>query len=95
MPSKVQGFPILLAGRKIKADYASPAPPVDAICMMEGKRIVDLTELVRMKLNSNRRKDQTHLLDMLQVGLIDATWPSRFEPPLADRLQTLIDDPNG
>ncbi len=90
-----QGIHILLAGRKVKADHASPAPPIEATRLMEGKRIVDLTELVRMKLNSNRRKDQTHLLDMLQVGLIDATWLARFEPLLANRLQTLIDDPDG
>ena len=29
------------------------------------------------------------------VGLIDATWPARFPPPLGDRLQELLDDPNG
>jgi hypothetical protein len=48
-----------------------------------------------MKLNSFRRKDQTHLMDMLEIGLIDSTWPSRFSPLLAARLQELIDDPNG
>ena len=50
---------------------------------------------VRMKLTSNRRKDQAHLLDMLGVGLIDATWPARYPPELAARLQHLIDTPDG
>lgn len=42
---------------------------------------------MRMKLTSYRRKDQVHLLDLLGVGLIDATWPARLPTPLADRLQ--------
>ena len=46
-----------------------------------------------MKLISFRRKDQVHLLDMLGVGLIDASGPARFRPELAARLQELIDNP--
>ncbi len=50
---------------------------------------------VRMKLTSNRDKDRMHLRDMLGVGLIDATWPARYPPELAARLQHLIDTPDG
>ena len=90
-----QGIHILLAGRKVKQDHISPTPEVSQFIDFEGKRIVELVALIRMKLNSNRRKDQTHLLDMIHVGLIDASWPARFEPVLAERLQALIDDPDG
>ena len=31
-----------------------------------------------MKLTSFRRKDQMHLLDLIEVGLIDADWRQRF-----------------
>ncbi len=48
-----------------------------------------------MKLTSFRRKDQVHLLDMIGVGLIDAAWPARFSAPLAERLQELLDNPEG
>jgi hypothetical protein len=37
----------------------------------------------------------SHLREMINVGLIDATWPARLPPPLADRLQQLLDNPNG
>jgi len=47
-----------------------------------------------MKLTSFRRKDQVHVLDMLDVGLIDATWCARFPPELAARLQELVDNPD-
>ncbi len=90
-----QAVHILLAERKVKADHASPTPSVDQVIVIDGKRIVELVELVRMKLNSNRRKDQTHVLDMIGVGLIDHAWPSRFESPLDQRLLDLLDDPDG
>jgi hypothetical protein len=57
--------------------------------------VVALLALVRMKLLAWRDKDRTHLRDMIQVGLLDATWPARLPPPLADRLQQLLDNPNG
>ena len=58
-------------------------------------RMLSLESLVRMKLSSYRRKDQVHLLDMLGIGLIDATCPSRYPPELAARLQHLINTPDG
>jgi hypothetical protein len=90
-----QGVHILLAGQKVKESYTSPAPSVEQALNVDGKRILDLTELVRMKLNSYRDKDRTHLRDLIGVGLIDAGWPSRFESPLNRRLQSLLDDPDG
>lgn len=90
-----QGIRILFAGQKVKESYVSAAPRVEQSISIEGKQIVDPTELVRMKLNSFRDKDRTHLRDMIGVGLIDPTWPARLESPLDERLQTLIDDPDG
>ena len=90
-----QGIHVLLAGRKVRESYATPAPDTDEVMLINGKRIVNLSELVGMKLNSYRRKDQTHLLDLIGVGLISKSWPGRFPPPLAERLQALLDDPEG
>jgi hypothetical protein len=42
-----------------------------------------------------RRKDQVHLLEMISAGLIDSSWPAKYEPELAERLQHLIDTPEG
>lgn len=90
-----QGLHILLAGSKVKPHYASPTPKVEQAVEINQKSIVELEALVEMKLNSYRRKDQMHLLDLIQIGLIDATWPNRFPPPLDRRLQALLDDPEG
>jgi len=90
-----QGLHILRAGMKVKASYATATPDVSSALMIEGKRIIGLTELVGMKLNSYRDKDRTHLRDMIGVGLIDASWPRRFESSLGERLQQVLDDPEG
>ena len=89
-----QGIHIVIAGQKVRDDYVNPAPGINDTQVMNGRRTLVLEELVRMKLNSFRRKDQTHLVDLIQLGLINSTWPPRFEPMLAQRLQHLLDDPN-
>ena len=90
-----QGIHVLLAERKVRKEYATATPRIDQAVDIEGRSIVELTALVEMKLNSFRDKDRTHLRDMIQIGLIDSTWPVRFAKNLGDRLQELLDDPEG
>lgn len=89
------GVHILYAGEKVKPEDQHASPDLDESERAAEFQVTTLQALVRMKLVSYRRKDQVHLLDMIGVGLIDATWPARFPPPLGDRLQELLDDPNG
>lgn len=86
---------VVFAGEKFAADYLALAPDVTEADHSGPFQIVDLEPLVRMKLTSYRRKDQVQLLDMIGVGLVDETWPSRFPTELAARLQTLLDDQDG
>jgi hypothetical protein len=90
-----QGLRILIAQRKVRPEYASPTPSVEQSVEIRHKQIVKLEALVEMKLNSYRDKDKTHLRDMIQIGLIDTGWTSRFPAPLAQRLQAILDDPDG
>ena len=86
---------VLLAKQKVRKQYDSAAPDVTDSERGEEFQIISLSCLVEMKLNSFRDKDRTHLRDMLDIGLIDSTWTSKFPSTLAARLQELIDDPNG
>jgi hypothetical protein len=79
----------------VRPDDFEPNPDLDPSQRADNFRTLTLERLVRMKLNSYRRKDQVHLLDMISVGLIDATWPARFPHELGQRLQSLLDDPDG
>ena len=86
---------IVFAGEKIRPDYACETPDVLESDESTSFRIVDLEALVRMKLTSFRPKDQMHLIDLIDVGLIDADWPGKFTGDLAERLQHLLDNPEG
>jgi len=86
---------LLFAGEKVRATHPLPTADVTESVPADDYAIVTLEALVRMKLNSFRRKDQTHLLDMLSLGLLDASWLPRLVPEHAARLQQLIDDPDG
>jgi hypothetical protein len=42
-----------------------------------------------------RHKDRTHLCDLIEVGLLDATWVPHLPSESAVRLQKLLDTPEG
>lgn len=84
---------VIFSGEKVRANSLAPVPDVTESGKPEDFRLIVLEALVRMKLTSFRDKDKTHLRDMLEVGLIDASWPSRFPADLSARLQLLIDTP--
>jgi len=86
---------ILFAGEKVKPHDLGPTPEITEREPADDYDILKLESLVQMKLTAYRRKDQVHLLDMISVQLIDETWPSRFQPELAARLQQLLNDPDG
>lgn len=85
---------VVFAGEKVRPDYLEPAPDVSKAERADNFNVLALEALVRMKLTSFRRKDQVHLLDLLDVGLIDASWCKRLPERLSDRLQELIDNPD-
>jgi len=86
---------VIFSGEKVRPEYVAPVPDVAESVSFKSYRVLSLEAVVRMKLTSNRDKDRMHLRDMLGVGLIDATWPARYPPELAARLQHLIDTPDG
>jgi hypothetical protein len=86
---------VVFAGEKVRKDYLTAAPDVDAIKVTETSRVLELEPLVRMKLTSFRDKDRMHLRDLIDVELINESWPGRFPAELAERLQSLLDNPEG
>ena len=86
---------LIFSGEKVRPEYLAAVPDVAESVSFTSYRVLALEAVVRMKLTSYRRKDQVHLLDMLDVGLIDAAWPARYPAELAARLQHLIDTPDG
>jgi hypothetical protein len=89
------GIHLLYAGEKVRRDDDYKLPEIEESERAVEFQVAKLEALLRMKLNAWRDLDRTHLRDLIGVGLIDATWPARFPPSLGDRLQQLLDDPNG
>lgn len=90
-----EGVHLLYAGEKVKETDPVPTPLLSESERGAAFQVISLEPLVRMKLVSNRRKDQVHLEDMIALGLIDETWPARFPSVLAERLQHILDTPGG
>jgi hypothetical protein len=86
---------ILWAGEKAVPDAIEPAPELRDTEPGDGFELVPLEDLVRMKLTAFRDKDRMHLRDLASVGLVDVTWPERFQAALAERLQAVLDDLEG
>lgn len=86
---------LLFAGEKVRQDDLIAAPTMDEAEDDLAFRVVSLEALVRMKLTSYRDKDRTHLRDLIDLEMIDDSWPAKFPQELADRLQALLDNPDG
>lgn len=85
---------IVFAGEKVQPNYVTAAPDVVESERAVQFQVVSLDALVKMKLNAFRLEDRVHLLDMIDVGLVDATWLGRLPTELAARLQQLLDKPD-
>jgi len=86
---------IIFAGEKVRKEYELSAPDVAESRATATFQVLALEPLLRMKLTSFRDKDRTHVRDLIDVGLIDAGWVKRLPPELGERLQRLLDTPEG
>ncbi|MCH7686350.1 MAG: hypothetical protein IH899_06675 [Planctomycetes bacterium] len=86
---------LLFAGEKVRPQDTLAAPDVTDSEQSGHFQLLTLDALLKMKLTSYRRKDQVHILDMLDIGLLDDSWCQRLPRELAERLQELIDNPDG
>ena len=82
---------VIFAAEKVRPGHPVPAPDVTDSEPGPEYTVATLDALVRMKLTAFRLKDKVHLLDLLDVGLIDEGWCGRFPPELAARLREIID----
>ncbi|NLE36952.1 MAG: nucleotidyl transferase AbiEii/AbiGii toxin family protein [Pirellulaceae bacterium] len=82
---------LVFAGEKVRPTHPLPAPELSESIPGPDFAVPTLEALVRMKLTAFRLKDQVHLIDLLDLGLIDAAWRDQLPDELADRLAQLIE----
>lgn len=84
---------LVFANEKVRPTETLNNPDVGESEQADHFRVLSLEALVRVKLTAFGDKDRVHLRDLIGVGLIDASWPTRFPPELASRLQAILADP--
>ncbi|HZN35552.1 MAG TPA: hypothetical protein VFB80_17105 [Pirellulaceae bacterium] len=82
---------VVFAGEKVRPGYVEPAPQPDNPYVKDDVKFLRLEPLVRMKLTSNRRKDQVHIEDLHSVGLVDESWCQELPKELGARLKHILD----
>lgn len=90
-----QDIHVYFAREKFLPEHIAPVPDVLEVNDTGEFPVLDLEVLVRLALTFHKRLDVVNLCDLIDVGLVDASWPARFQPELGARLQALLDDPDG
>jgi len=85
-PSARRAVHLVFAGEKVRPDYSEPAPQLGTAHVIQGVPLIGLADLIRMKLTSFRLRDQTHLKDLDEVGLITGEIERELPEALRSRL---------
>jgi hypothetical protein len=89
------GIHLIYAEEFVRPGEALPNPPFTETEAADEFQVLGLKALVGIKLTAYRDKDRTHLRDLLEVGLLDASWVQLYPVELGNRLQAIIDTPEG
>ena len=81
-----RGVHMVFTGEKVRPEYPEPVPAMVPARALRGLRLMPLAELVRMKLTSYRLKDQTHIQDLDEAGLITPEVEAALSQVLRERL---------
>ena len=86
-PSARRAVHMIFSGEKVREEYAEAVPEMGEFRTLRGVRLVPLTDLVRMKLTSFRSKDETHVKDMDEAGVITSEIEAALSPLHLERLR--------
>ena len=85
-PSARRAVHLVFTGEKVRPDYPEPTPELGPYRTQHGIRLLPLADLIRMKLTSFRAKDEAHLKDLDEAGLITPDLEAGLSPILRERL---------
>lgn len=85
-PSARRAIHLVFAGERVRPDDPEPIPELGPARRIGELRLIPLADLIRMKLISFRLKDQAHLKDFDEAGLITSETEASLSPVLVERL---------
>jgi len=85
-PSARRAVHMIFEGEKVRPEYSEAAAKIGEGREIQGIPVIPLVDLVTMKLTSFRAKDETHINDLDEQGLITPEIESALSPLLRERL---------
>jgi hypothetical protein len=85
-PSARRAVHLLFTGEKVRPEYPAANPDLGPDRRIRGIRLIPLVGLIRMKLTSFRAKDEAHIIDLDEAGLITPEIEAGLSDTLRDRL---------
>jgi hypothetical protein len=86
-PSARRAVHMIFSGERVREEYSEAAPEIGGCRILQGVRLVPAEDLIRMKLTSFRSKDETHLRDLDEAGVITPEIESGLSPIQQERLR--------
>lgn len=85
-PSARRAIHFVFAGERVRPEDPEPVPEIGVARRIRELRLVPVADLIRMKLISFRAKDEAHIKDLDEAGLITSDVEAGLSPTLAERL---------
>ena len=85
-PSARRAVHLIFSGEKVRPEYPIATPDLGPERRIRGIRLIPLEHLIRMKLTSFRAKDEAHINDLDEAGLITAEIEAGLPEVLRERL---------
>ena len=93
-PSGRRAVRLIFSGEKVRPEYSETAPEIGPCRTIRQIRVIPLADLVRMKLTSFRAKDEAHINDLDEAGLItpdiEAGLSERYAPFGSERARERV-----
>jgi hypothetical protein len=86
-PSARRAVHMFFTGERVKANSLEATPDLGEGRTINGIRLMPLEDLLRMKLTSFRAKDEAHINDLDEAGLITPDMETNLSPVLLERLR--------
>ena len=86
-PTARRAVHLVFTGEKVRDGYLEPVPEMGACRRIRGIRLMPLADLIRMKLTSFRAKDEAHLKDLDDAGLVTSEIEVALPAVLRERLE--------
>ena len=85
-PSARRAVHMVFTGEKVRPEYPETVPGLGPSRVLQGVRLIDVADLIRMKLTSFRSKDETHIKDLDEAGVITPEIEAGLPEQLRERL---------